>query len=611
MLTPFIVWFMVSNSMAGDDEKVIYEFAPIVVTGQRYEMPQKDVAASISIIKPNELRRTQLNTAAEVISYLVPGVFTTRRATMGYGVSALAAGGVTIRGIGGNPNNQVLILIDGRPDYQGIFSHPLSDAYLLDNVDHIEVIRGPASSVYGTNALGGVINIITKKLLVKGFETNVSMQYASFNTQKYLLQHQGSIGQFQYFASASYNRSDGHRDKSDFAGQNYALKLGYRLTPHYQLGFNGSLTPYQFNDPGPEGVSLSGYFDRGDIVRSSMDITLTNEFAKTDGSIKIHGNFGRHDLSDGWKSDDQTNGMIAFQNIHLPRDIKSTIGFDIKRFGGTAKSGSDNLGTFFNDEYAFYLHFQKIWFSKIIFAAGVRHENNSQFGGEWIPRVGLVFHPLSQTAFRMSASKGFRTPSIKDLYLFPPANAQLKPERLYSYELGLNQTFGTIADVDVCGYFYTGNQLIETIAIAPGRMQNQNSGSNQAMGFEIALQFLPISNLSTSISYSYLDSEEILPYAPNKLNFVMSYRLKRLELSLYSEYIADLYTSYQLNQMPPRTTIEKSADYALIHLKLVHPIVDRLRLEMGVENVMDESYEILKGYPMPGRTFFTMLNYTF
>ncbi|MBD3290448.1 TonB-dependent receptor, partial [candidate division KSB1 bacterium] len=487
-------------------DSVKYEFKPLVVTGQRYEVPQKEVAASISIVPPKTIRRTNFTNVADAVSFLTPGVFTTRRSTMGYGVAAMAGGSITIRGIGGKPNSQVLILIDGRPDIQGIFSHPLNDAYLMDNVDHIEILRGPASAVYGTNSLGGVINIITKKLPKKGYVTEANAHYGSYNTQKYSVRHSGVIGKLKYMGLVGYNSSDGHRDNNRFEGQNYALKLGYRMNPHFNLTFYGNVTPYEFNDPGPEGIDLYGYFDFGDITRSSMDLTLSNDFGNTSGTLKLHGNFGEHTLSDGWYSEDQTNGIIAFQNFDLNWDIKTTVGFDVKRFGGTADTNSVKIGTFFNDEVAGYFHIQKTFFKDVILATGLRLEDNSNFGKEWIPKVGLVYNIFTNTALRASASKGFRTPSVKDLFLFPPANADLQPERLWNYEFGVNQMIGNVASLDITGFYYEGDQLIETVMIAPGQMQNQNIGSNAARGFEATLKANPFRNLATSISYSYLDS---------------------------------------------------------------------------------------------------------
>ncbi len=611
IITTFAATKISAKENPVDPDSVRYRFAPVVVTGQRYEMPQKDVAASISIISPTEIRQTNLTTVADAISYLSPGVYTTRRSAMGYGVAALAGGSITIRGVGGKPNTQVLMLIDGRPDFQGIFSHPINDAYLLNNVDHIEVLRGPASAVYGSNALGGVVNIITQKLPPSGFENTLNIGYGSYNTQRYRFQHAGNVGGIQYFAGIGYQKSDGHRENSNFEAQNYALKVSYQIDRHFNISFNGNITPYEYHDPGPADVSLSGYFDYGDITRSSMDFTVSNNFDNTDGTIKVHGNFGKHKLSDGWDSDDQTNGLIAFQNFNFPYEIKTTIGFDIKRYGGTARSNGNKLGTFFNDEYAAYLHLQKILIKKIILGAGIRFEDNSNFGQEWIPKFGLVYHPFSQTTFRATIAKGFRTPSIKDLFLFPPANSELKPERLWNYEFGINQSFGKFLSLDMCGFYYEGDQLIETIMIAPGKMQNQNIGSNKASGFEVALQANPITNFSTNISYSHLDSDEILPFSPNKINFMMIYSLKKLNVSLYGEHIQELYTSYQLNQMPPKTTIEKLPNYALVHLKLSYRLRENLQLSAGIENLLDESYEILKGYTMPGRTVFSNLMFSF
>ena len=601
--------FARANTSPADSVK--YRFAPVVVTGQRYQLPLKDVAASISIISQQEIASTDLVNIADAVSCLTPGVYTTRRSTLGYGVAALAGGSITVRGIGGKPNSQVLVLIDGRPDFQGIFSHPLNDAYLLDNVDHIEVLRGPGSAVYGTNALGGVINIITKKLPESGFHTHLQAGYGSYNSQKYLLQQSGIVGKLQFLLSAGMNKSDSHRENGDFESKNFALKLGYRLNDKFKLVFQGSSTPYTFHDPGPENITLNGYFDYGKIERNSMDLTISNQFANSDGNIKIHGNFGHHELSDGWISDDQTNGIIAFQNFYFPHEIKTTVGFDIKRYGGTSESNGTKLGTYFNDERAIYLHLQKNFVKKLVLAGGIRAENNSHFGTEWIPKLGVTFHPFAQTAIRTSVSKGFRTPSVKDMFLFPPANQELKPERLWNYELGWTQYFNSHFSFDLCSFYYKGEQFIETVMVVPGQMQNLNTGSNEAKGVEASLRGKFFNSLSANLSYSYLDSKTTLPFSPNKFNFWFAYQKGKLTASLYGEYITNLYASYQPQGFPPKTVIEKMGDYSLVHAKVSYRLLKKAQLSLTVENLLDESYEILKGYPMPGRTFFSRLDVNF
>jgi outer membrane cobalamin receptor len=112
------------------------------------------------------------------------------------------------------------------------------------------------------------------------------------------------------------------------------------------------------------------------------------------------------------------------------------------------------------------------------------------------------------------------------------------------------------------------------------------------------------------LSYSYLDSKEVIPFAPNKINFLFNYKMHRLNFSLYGEYINNLYSGYQLLQFPPKTTVEKFADYTLVHLKINYLIMKNVNLSLGIENLLNESYEILKGYPMPGATFISSINYS-
>lgn len=603
MLFPFSVPRVLAlQEQEGYDSIRVY-FDPIVVTGQRYEMTLKDVAASISVISPSHLKHTGFSTVADAVSLLTPSVFTTRKSTIGYGVAALAAGTVTVRGVGGKPNAQVLVLIDGRPDFQGIFSHPINDGYLLSTVDHIEVLRGPASGVYGTNALGGVINIITKKLPHSGFHSNLSIDYGSHHTQKYLLQQSGCINDFRYALSAGLHKSDGHRDNAAFDSQNYGAKIGYRFNKHFDVTFNGHMTPYQFQDPGPKDLDLMGYFEEGDITRYSMDLTLRNTFTSTDGTVKIHGNFGKHKLSDGWESEDQTVGVLIFQNVSFRNETKATFGIDMKRYGGESYSSGTDLGTYYNDEYAAYLHVQKVIRERLIAATGLRLESNSHFGSEWVPKFGLVYHAFPNTSLRTSVTKGFRTPSIRDLYLFPPANANLNQERLWNYEIGVSRSIGKALSLDLCGFSYEGDQWIETILIAPGVTQNQNSGSNSAQGLEMTAQWQPTDHIAAYVALSYIDSDEKLPFAPNTIGFLTSYIEKKVSLSLYGEHIAHLLSSYQLNQYPIKTIIERQPPYTLINAKIQLQLSHHLGLSLTVENLFDETYEILKEYPMPGRTF--------
>lgn len=96
---------------------------------------------------------------------------------MGYGVSNGAAGGISLRGIGGSPTTGLLVLIDGHPQYMGLMGHPIADAYQSMLAEKVEVVRGPASVLYGSNAMGGVINIVTRRQREDGVRTGVRLGY--------------------------------------------------------------------------------------------------------------------------------------------------------------------------------------------------------------------------------------------------------------------------------------------------------------------------------------------------------------------------------------------------------------------------------------------------
>ena len=214
-LCAFILVFSVGLLYARTEsqDSVKYRFNPVVVTATKIAGVQKDIAASVSVIDEKLIENSVANSVFDLVTQNVPGVFISERAVMGYGVSTGAAGGISIRGIGGSPVTGVLVLRDGRPDIMGMMGHPIPDAYSLDGVERIEVVRGPASFLYGTNAMGGVINIVSKRSTEDGFNTQVSAGMGSFDTRNYRIAHGGKSGIFEYHVTAGRNETDGHRDR--------------------------------------------------------------------------------------------------------------------------------------------------------------------------------------------------------------------------------------------------------------------------------------------------------------------------------------------------------------------------------------------------------------
>lgn len=140
----------------------------VVVTGTRNETDIRHLPMTISVVDRKLLEQSYQPSLLPTLTEQVPGLFTTSRGLMGYGVSTGAAGGMNLRGIGGSPTAGLLVLIDGHPQYMGLMGHPIADAYQTMMTDRVEVLRGPASVLYGSNAMGGVINIVTRRMQEDG-----------------------------------------------------------------------------------------------------------------------------------------------------------------------------------------------------------------------------------------------------------------------------------------------------------------------------------------------------------------------------------------------------------------------------------------------------------
>src|SRR5690554_3673781 len=206
----------------------------VIVTGTSHSISIRHLPMSISVVSNKEIKDRLEPSLLPLLNEEIPSLFITQRGVMGYGVAEGAAGGMNIRGIGGAPMAGVLILIDGNPQYMGLMGHPLADSYQSLMAEKIEVIRGPASMLYGSNAMGGVINIITKETKANENRTSAQVMYGSYNT---LSAEASTIGRKDALSGTfniGYNRSDGHRENMDFEQLNGYGKLGYDFNSNWR-----------------------------------------------------------------------------------------------------------------------------------------------------------------------------------------------------------------------------------------------------------------------------------------------------------------------------------------------------------------------------------------
>lgn len=572
----------------------------VVVTGSKVEISRKVVPISVSQISKQEIENTGNINVLTTLNAYVPGIFVTQRNVLGFGVSTGGSGGMTLRGIGGAPNTEILVLIDGHPQYQGIFGHPLPDAYVASDVAKVEIIRGPGSFLYGSNAMGGVINIITRKNNKEGISGSVGGAYGMYNTQKYY----GAIGykknKVSILASANHDYTDGTRANTDFSIMNGLVKAGYAFDEHLHLTIDASVAKFNANDNGP--IHKPAAFNI-DILRGKASATLENKFDKLQGAFKVYRNFGEHTLSDGFHSTDRNSGAMLYQTYKFVTGTLVTGGVDFKQYGGIVNQTKYKDSLLTVNEIAVYAYAQQNIFEKLTLSAGLRLENNSGYGKELIPMGGISYYPTENTTFKFNASKGFRNPTIMELYLYAP-NADLLPERMVNYELSWLQTFmNRRLNIELTTYKVKGNNIIQVVGQYPNT-KRQNVGSFDNQGVEFSARLKVDKNIMLNANYSYLDLSTAVLAAPRQqLNLGIHLTHQIWNVSMNAQYIERLYTS-----VVPQIVQD---DYLLLNARISCTPIKNLQLFIVENNILNQTYQINYGYPMPGFNFHGGINYKF
>ena len=585
----------------------------LIVTGSMPKVNAKDIPMSISVVRGPQIEERLEPSLLPLLTEEVPGLFISQRGVMGYGVAAGAAGGMSIRGVGGAPTAGVLVLIDGHPQYMGLMGHPLADSYQSMMTERVEVVRGPASVLYGSNAMGGVINIITKQQQQDGVEGSAQVMYGSHNT----LSAEASAGWKQNRAYATgalgYNRSDGHRENMDFEQWNGYAKAGYHFTRNWTSFVDLNLSNSLSSNPGT--VNGPVYDNDADITRGVASLVLENEYEKSSGAVKFYVNFGQHEINDGHRegeqppvhrfhSTDQMMGASAHQSYSFFTGNKTTAGFDFQRFGGEAENrfpdeaDNEQLADIQLDNVAGYLNIQQsLLRNRLTLNGGIRLDHHEINGSEWVPQLGASFIPSSTTVLKAIVSKGFRNPTIREMYMFPPRNPNLLAERLMNYEVSLQQSLlDNRLNLGVNLFYIKGENMIQ-VAIVEGRPLNVNTGEVENKGFEISAAYRATNALRFSANYSLLDMAHPVLSAPKHKFYVSgNYHKDRWSVSTGMQYIGGLYTAVM-------SEIKKES-FLLWNARANYRLTDAVSLFVKGENLLDQTYEINAGYPMPGATFF-------
>ena len=547
-----------------DSLSVNRSLGELVVTGTRDETDVRHLSQTVSVIDRSVIEQSLQPSLLPVLTEQVPGLFVTSRGVMGYGVSDGAAGGISLRGLSGG-SGRLMVLIDGHPQYAGIFGHPISDSYQSLLADRVEVLRGPASVLYGSNAMGGVVNIVTRKMHEDGVKTDLHAGYGSYNTLETELTNRIRKGRFSSVVSGSYNRTDGHRDNMQFEQYGGYAKLGYELADNWGTYADVNVTHFNATYPGPVSAPLLEGDQR--ITRGVVSFALENKYERTSGALSVFYNWGKHWINDGYtpsagespqdgrfNSFDNMMGVSLYQSTQFFKGNRITFGFDWFRYGGEAWTEyvkGENAGTRsdlvdkYENEVAGYVDFRQDISRWLTLNAGLRVDHHSRVGTEWIPQAGVAFHLPKDMELKASATKGFRYPILREMYMFPPQNPDLKPESMWNYEIAFSQRlFGGRLHYGLNLFYIDGKNLIMTLPNPNGGMLNQNSGAIDNAGVELQAAYRINRCWSVDANYSYLHMKSPVIAAPeHKLYAGANFTKGRWNVSSGIQYIAGLYTT--------------------------------------------------------------------
>ncbi len=293
--------------------------------------------------------------------------------------------------------------------------------------------------------------------------------------------------------------------------------------------------------------------------------------------------------------------MSLYQSAQFFEGNRVTVGMDYQHIYGNAYYTSKEDGSIldapnkqsgksYRNEIAGYVDFRQDITNWLTVDAGVRLDYHSVTGTEWVPQAGIVVRPLETGEIKAMASKGFRNPTMRELYLYPPSNEELEPERIWNYELSWKHRLAKL-NYGANLFYIKGDNMIQTI-----QRKNVNSGEIENYGLELEATLCLNNHWSMSINHSFLHMKNIIVASPEyKGYFETKYHQDKWSAVLGLSYINGLYTVVGEN--------ETKDNFCLLNLTVDYQLKRTIRLWARGDNLLAQNYQINDDYPMPRATF--------
>ncbi len=599
VLISAVLGFVSSGSIVMADENV--QLKEVVVTATKTEKQPQDVTQSVTVISADEIQKSGATNVADVISTKA-GVMVNEQGPVG------ALQSVTLRG---STYQQVLVLLDGKRLNSGSAGgYDLSELPVpMSAIERIEIVRGPSSALYGSDAMGGVVNIITKKPATPLTTLSGSMGRSGYTSAS--LYNTGRENNTYYALSLSKERSHGYRANSDSDQKVAGIKIGYDLDTSSSI--EGTFD-YITKDLGvPGSVDFSSPVARQQTRDAISGLLYKARLSQgLDYSLRVY----RNQEHIGYQNPDflefDTNRSVTSGTEIQVNWLMSS--FSMLTAGTEGREDSlvnNTAGTHTATISSAYLQEELNLGDSVIVVLGGRNDNNSSFGNKFSPRASVRYLQAGiGTILRASTGKGFRAPTLNDLYFQDPfgdhGNLDLRPETSEEFDGGIEQPFGTGNYIKFTAFKRRVNDLIVWQPIDPLNpfaFTPMNIGRARITGTEAELHFLITKLLSGSINYTRMFPVDLL--TGDRIFSDISH-IPDMELGGSLSLALDNQTTLSLNGRRVKNYVRPGAekwDYYTVDGKMIETIAFekgfKLDVFIGMKNMFNRKYETIAGYPMP------------
>lgn len=603
---------------------------PIVVTAGREEQAIDDVANSTSVITLGQLETRQAVAVSELLR-TVPGVTISANGGLGH---------TTAINIRGADSDQTLALIDGVK-----INDPSSPGggfnfgnLVAGNIERIEVVRGSQSVLWGSQAIGGVINIITREP-TEALAADITGEYGWRDSARLVGNFSGRTGPLSLSLGSQYIRTDGFSTFNEMRGgaERDAFRQ-YAVNGKARLGLNDAIS-FDLNGWYADSkAGIDGFPAPAFAFADTPETTASREFsgyaglraAAFEGRLKNRVGYALTDIHR--RNVDPTGGTavetfnatgrnkrIEYQGIaDLSDAVGATFGAETEKsifrtssFGSPPATASARIDSVYGQ-----LTLKPV--SGLTLNGGVRYDHHSRFGGETtLAASGIYSFNNGNTLVRGSYGEGFKVPSLFQLFS-DFGNRQLDPERARSWDMGLTQRLldGRLAAAVTWFQRRARNQIIFISCATPltGICLNRPFGTfdnvarTAAKGLEFTVEMRPVEALRVQAAYSFINARDVITHRQLP-------RRPRQSVNLTADYdwTVGLKTGLTITHVGKSfdnaSNTRALKDYVLVDLRAAYPITGRLEMFGRVENLFDEHYETAFRFGTPRRAGYAGVRY--